>query len=57
MPLWYVFNPAYAQVWTEHVWGLALADVMTRGAAPEQAAAAALKRIETIFAKYPIQQA
>jgi multiple sugar transport system substrate-binding protein len=57
VPLWYVFNPAYAQVWTEHVWGLALADVMTRGIAPGQAAASALRRIETIFAKYPIQQA
>lgn len=57
LPSFYVYNPAYAQVETEHLWGLALADVMTRGAAPEQAADAALKRIKTIFAKYPIRQA
>jgi multiple sugar transport system substrate-binding protein len=53
----WAFNPAYAQVWTEHVWGVALADVMTRSVAPEQAAEKALQRIAAIFAKYPIHEA
>jgi multiple sugar transport system substrate-binding protein len=57
IPYFWIFNPAYFEVETEHVWGIALADVMTRGVAPEQAAAKALKRIEEIFAKYPIQEA
>ena len=57
LPSFYVYNPGYAQVQTEHVWGLALAEVMTRGTAPEQAASAALQRVKAIFAKYPIEQA
>ncbi len=57
VPSFYVYNPGYAQVETEHVWGLALADVMTRGVAPEQAAASAFQRVEQIFARYPIRQA
>ena len=57
VPLFYVFNPAYAQVWTEHVWGVALADVMTRNVAPEEAADKALQRVAAIFAKYPIHEA
>ena len=55
-PYFWVFNPAYAEVETEHVWGLALADVMVAGMAPQAAADKALKRIEAIFAKYPIVQ-
>ncbi|MBV9248421.1 MAG: carbohydrate ABC transporter substrate-binding protein [Acetobacteraceae bacterium] len=56
VPLYYVFNPAYGQVQTEHVWGVAMADIMKGGLAPEQATAKAFKRIEEIFAKYPIVQ-
>ncbi|HJU20417.1 MAG TPA: ABC transporter substrate-binding protein [Stellaceae bacterium] len=56
MPYYYAFNPAYAQVMTEHVWNVAWADIVTGGMKPEQAADKAWKRIETIFAKYPIQQ-
>jgi multiple sugar transport system substrate-binding protein len=57
IPYYYVYNPAYAQVETEHVWEVAQADVVTGGMTPKQAADKAFKRIEAIFAKYPIQQA
>jgi len=57
IPFYYVYNPAYAQVRTEHPFNVAWADIVTGGMAPEQAADKALKRIEAIFAKYPIQQA
>jgi multiple sugar transport system substrate-binding protein len=55
-PYFWVFNPAYADVETQHVWGMALADVMVGGMAPTAAADKALKQIEAIFAKYPITQ-
>jgi ABC-type glycerol-3-phosphate transport system substrate-binding protein len=42
---------------TEHVWNVAWADIATGGMKPEDAADKAWKRIETIFEKYPIQQA
>jgi multiple sugar transport system substrate-binding protein len=48
------FNPAWAEVQTQHVWGRAWADVMTGGMTPEAAADKAFKWTETIFAKYPI---
>jgi multiple sugar transport system substrate-binding protein len=57
MPYHYTFNPAYAQVMSEHVWNVAWADIATGGMKPEDAADKAWKRIEAIFAKYPIQQA
>jgi multiple sugar transport system substrate-binding protein len=50
----WTFNPAYAQVQNEHVWQTAWAEIMKDGAAPEAAAEKAFKRIEEIFAKYPI---
>ena len=50
---YYVFNPAEAQVDTEHVFMVAMFDVMNRGMAPEQAVDKAFKRVEDIFAKYP----
>jgi len=54
VPEFYVYNPAYAQVRNEHVWGVAWADVMQNGTTPEAAAEKAFKRVEEIFAKYPI---
>ncbi len=51
------FNPAKAEVDTEHVFSIAMIDVMNNGVTPEQAIAKAFNRVETIFAKYPIQQA
>jgi multiple sugar transport system substrate-binding protein len=51
-----VFNPARAQVSTEHVFPLAILDVINKGVAPEAAIDTAFKRCEAIFAQYPIQQ-
>ena len=51
-----IFNPGYAVVNAEQVWGLAEADVIRNGMTPTDAAAKALKRIEAILAKYPIVQ-
>ena len=54
VPNFWVFNPAYAQVENEHVWQTAWAEIMKDGVAPQAAAEKAFKRIEEIFAKYPI---
>jgi multiple sugar transport system substrate-binding protein len=56
VPQFWVFNPAYAQVQTEHVWSNGWVDVMQGGMTPQAAAEKAFKRIEEIFAKYPIEQ-
>jgi multiple sugar transport system substrate-binding protein len=56
-PMFYIYNPAYAQVETEHVWGVALSDVMANGMTPQLAATKAFRRIDEIFAQYPIHQA
>ena len=56
-PLFYVYNPAYARVETEHVWGQAMADIMAHGMAPQAANDKAFRRLEEIFAQYPIHQA
>jgi multiple sugar transport system substrate-binding protein len=52
----YVFNPAYAQVRNEHVWATGWTDVMQGGLTPQAAADKAFRRVEEIFAKYPIVQ-
>jgi multiple sugar transport system substrate-binding protein len=54
VPQFWVFNPAYAQVQNEHVWSVGWVDIMKDGMAPQAAADKAFKRIEEIFAKYPI---
>jgi len=53
-PSFWVFNPAYAQVQNEHVWSVGWTDIMTGGMTPEAAAEKAFRRVEEIFAKYPI---
>jgi multiple sugar transport system substrate-binding protein len=53
---YWAFNPAYAQVQNEHVWPTAWADIMQGGMTPQAAAEKAFKRVEEIFAKYPIAQ-
>ncbi len=55
-PTFWVFNPAWAQVESEHVWQEAWAAIMKDGMAPEAAATKAFKRVEEIFARYPIPQ-
>jgi multiple sugar transport system substrate-binding protein len=51
-----VFNPARAQVSTEHVFPLAILNVINKGVTPEAAIDTALKRCEQVFTEYPIQQ-
>ena len=53
---YWAYNPAYAQVQNEHVWGTAQADIIQNGTAREAAAEKVFKRIEEIFAKYPISE-
>jgi multiple sugar transport system substrate-binding protein len=55
-PTFWTFNPAYARVQNEHVWPTAWADITTGGMAPPAAMDKAFKRVEEIFAKYPIEQ-
>ena len=57
VPLFEAYNPAMADVNAEHVFSLAMFDVMNNGMTPEQAIDKAFRRAEEIFAKYPIQQA
>jgi multiple sugar transport system substrate-binding protein len=56
MPFYYVFNPAISEVDAEHVWSVAMFDVLNNGMAPAQAIDKAFKRVETLFAKYQITQ-
>ena len=55
VPYYFSYNPAYAQVMTEHNWNVAWADIAKGGMKPEEAVDKALKRIGEIFAKYPVQ--
>jgi multiple sugar transport system substrate-binding protein len=55
--LYEAFNPAFAQINTEEIFSIAEFDVMKSGMAPEAAIDKAFKRIDAIFAKYPIEQA
>jgi multiple sugar transport system substrate-binding protein len=54
VPIYEAYNPAIAQVGAEHVIMNAAFAVMNSGAAPEQEIDKAFRRIEEIFAKYPI---
>ena len=49
------YNPAYAQVQNEHVFPNGWVDIMKQGMTPQAAAEKAFKRVEEIFAKYPIE--
>lgn len=53
MPWFQSFNPAYADVNAQQVWGKAEAAIMQGGATPEKAADQALAEIKDLFAKYP----
>ena len=54
IPDYYVFNPAMAEVRNQQVWSLAMIDVAKEGVKPEAAVEKAFKRMEEMFAKYPI---
>ncbi len=55
IPPYEVYNPARAEVSTEHVFAIAINDVISNGMTPEAAIDKAFKRCEEIFAKYPIE--
>jgi len=55
IPFYEAYSPAAAQVDSEHVFQLAVADVTRSGMKPQDAVAKAFKRVEEIFAQYPIQ--
>jgi multiple sugar transport system substrate-binding protein len=55
-PPYWAFNPGYAQIQTEHVWMQGWMDIIQQGMSPKDAAEKAFKRVEEIFAKYPIAQ-
>jgi multiple sugar transport system substrate-binding protein len=57
IPPYEVYNPARAEVSTEHVFAIAMNDVINNGMTPEAAIDKAFRRCEAIFAKYPIAQA
>jgi multiple sugar transport system substrate-binding protein len=57
IPPYEVYNPARAEVSTEHVFAIAMNDVINNGMTPEAAIDKAFKRADEIFAKYPITQA
>jgi len=56
IPPYEVYNPARAEVSTEHVFAIAMNDVINNGMTPQASADKAFKRIEEIFAKYPVVQ-
>jgi len=54
LPQFWIYNPAYAQVQNEHTFMTGWMDIIQQGMTPEAAAEKAFKRVEEIFAKYPI---
>ncbi|HET6307617.1 MAG TPA: extracellular solute-binding protein [Rhodopila sp.] len=52
IPSYNGFNPAWGQVQAEQVWTQAVADVVKNGMTPQAATDKALRRAETIFAKF-----
>jgi len=56
-PLFESYNPAMAQINSEHVIQLGWFDVMKNGMTPKDAMEKAYKRMEEVFAQFPIQQA
>jgi multiple sugar transport system substrate-binding protein len=56
VPNYPVFNPGWAEVNAQQVWGSAEADIIRNGADPKTATETAFKKIEAIIGKYPIAQ-
>jgi multiple sugar transport system substrate-binding protein len=56
VPNYPVFNPGWAEINAQQVWGSAAADVIRNGTAPEAATETAFRKVEAIIAKYPIVQ-
>ena len=55
VPFYYIYNPAWSQVRTEHPFNVAIHEVATGGASAKDAVEKAYKRIEEIFTKYQIK--
>jgi len=55
-PDYYVYNPAMAEVYAQHVYSKAMIAVAKKGGKAADAIDIAFKEITEIFAKYPIQQ-
>jgi multiple sugar transport system substrate-binding protein len=55
VPDFFVYNPAWAEVRNQHVFGAAWADIIKDGMSSKDAAEKAFKWVEQIFAKYPIE--
>ena len=53
-PQFWAYNPAYSQLQNEHTWSTGWMDIIQGGMTPQAAAEKAFKRVEEIFAKYPI---
>jgi hypothetical protein len=53
---YFAYNPAYAEIMAEHTWNVAWADIVTNGMKTSDAVDKALKRIQEIWAKYPISR-
>ena len=54
---WLTLKPSNDEAWQPDVAQTAWAEIMQQGAKPQDAADKAFKRVEEIFAKYPISQA
>jgi len=57
VPLFESYNPAMAQLNSEHVIQVGWFDVMKNGVSPKDAMEKAYKRMHEVFAQFPIQQA
>jgi len=55
IPDYYIYNPAWAQVRSEHNYHVAFHDIVTGGMSPEAAVDKANKRCEEIFQKFEIK--
>jgi multiple sugar transport system substrate-binding protein len=55
VPYYYVYNPAWAQVRSEHPFNVAFHDVTANGMSAKDAVDKAFKRIDEIFSKYQIK--
>jgi multiple sugar transport system substrate-binding protein len=56
IPTWYSYNPAWAEIESDHVFNLAVVDAAEGRASVKQAVDQAFARSEQIFAKYLIRQ-
>jgi multiple sugar transport system substrate-binding protein len=55
LPFYYIYNPAWAQVRSEHPFNVAFHDVTANGMPAKDAVDKAFKRIDEIFSKYQIK--